>query len=539
MELFMDVFLLLISVLRRLAVSLRTPTQHTLATRKISGEVQFIPTQNNSYRHGNVGFCKLFPACWLTTKQHLFGSRFLLKIVAPIFLFLSFPCFAQDCDPNDWTQLLHAEEAGLLKEIDKYRIRGYDMSQLYTVDEDNPNRHMWLDPQYKDAYNPAVGSYWYDVPAYRLCVRLHGLDCGPNGVLLAGKFGVNFMCQGRYHAALPQENTTPSCNSAPSTAGNPITLATGEKIQSEHLMLEGLPVNYVFESSKTGSSAQWQQTPDEIRLDKTIAISDRSLDFYNEESACEEGLAELKTRNPGLLGLTAEYACSTCFLKKDGQVVSALGIGTKTKINGLVQHKRQNGSLTNYFLSCAGQFQPTLGSSIQQSLVRDGNDWQLISSNGKKTFNQNGKIAAIHSPSGQLKNRYTYTPEGELTSVQNEQGQQFNYNFTNGQLNSIQAPNGKTLQFGYTGTLLTRVTHPDQTTRTYHYEDPRFPNNLTGITDERGIRYATWKYDDLGRAISSEHAGGAEKTSLFFNPDGSTTVTNALGKKPPTPSPTS
>jgi len=34
-----------------------------------------------------------------------------------------------------------------------------------------------------------------------------------------------------------------------------------------------------------------------------------------------------------------------------------------------------------------------------------------------------------------------------------------------------------------------------------------------------------------GRAISSEHAGGAEKTLLAFNADGSTTVTNALNKQ--------
>ncbi|WP_301153883.1 RHS repeat protein [Metapseudomonas otitidis] len=67
--------------------------------------------------------------------------------------------------------------------------------------------------------------------------------------------------------------------------------------------------------------------------------------------------------------------------------------------------------------------------------------------------------------------------------------------------------------------------------QTYHYEDSRNPNLLTGITDERGIRYATWTYDDQGRAISSEHAGGAEKVTVAYNADGSSTVTNALGKR--------
>ncbi|WP_162962573.1 RHS repeat domain-containing protein, partial [Pseudomonas aeruginosa] len=34
-----------------------------------------------------------------------------------------------------------------------------------------------------------------------------------------------------------------------------------------------------------------------------------------------------------------------------------------------------------------------------------------------------------------------------------------------------------------------------------------------------------------GRAISSEHANGAEKVSLAYNDDGSTTVTNEYGKQ--------
>lgn len=54
---------------------------------------------------------------------------------------------------------------------------------------------------------------------------------------------------------------------------------------------------------------------------------------------------------------------------------------------------------------------------------------------------------------------------------------------------------------------------------------------LTGITDERRVRYATWQYDDQGRAVSSEHAGGTDRNTLTFNADGSTTVTNPLGKQ--------
>jgi YD repeat-containing protein len=76
---------------------------------------------------------------------------------------------------------------------------------------------------------------------------------------------------------------------------------------------------------------------------------------------------------------------------------------------------------------------------------------------------------------------------------------------------------------------LASVTYPDGTSKTYHYENSAFPHALTGVTDENGNRYATYTYDAQGRGISTEHAGGAEQTSLAYNTDGSTTVTDALG----------
>jgi YD repeat-containing protein len=90
---------------------------------------------------------------------------------------------------------------------------------------------------------------------------------------------------------------------------------------------------------------------------------------------------------------------------------------------------------------------------------------------------------------------------------------------------------------------LSSVTYPDASIRTYHYEESStaFANALTGITDENGVRFATWSYlePDAGgrnpsRPISSVHAGGAEQysaqynSSAFFNWD-STAITDPLG----------
>ena len=78
---------------------------------------------------------------------------------------------------------------------------------------------------------------------------------------------------------------------------------------------------------------------------------------------------------------------------------------------------------------------------------------------------------------------------------------------------------------------LSRTQGGQSESRQYHYEDATHPRLLTGITDERGVRYASWSYDAQGRAISSEHAGGADRVSIDYNADGSSTVTNALGKQ--------
>ncbi len=66
--------------------------------------------------------------------------------------------------------------------------------------------------------------------------------------------------------------------------------------------------------------------------------------------------------------------------------------------------------------------------------------------------------------------------------------------------------------------------------RIYHYEVDGKEGLLTGITDERGVRYATWSYDLQGRAITSEHSGGAGRVQVTYKSDAISSVVNELGK---------
>jgi YD repeat-containing protein len=92
-----------------------------------------------------------------------------------------------------------------------------------------------------------------------------------------------------------------------------------------------------------------------------------------------------------------------------------------------------------------------------------------------------------------------------------------------------------TIQYEYNASQrlskLTRTRDGQTETRQFHYEKPNKPNLLTGITDERGVRFTTWTFDDQDRATSSEHAGGVEHGDVVYNADGSSTVINEFGKK--------
>ncbi len=69
--------------------------------------------------------------------------------------------------------------------------------------------------------------------------------------------------------------------------------------------------------------------------------------------------------------------------------------------------------------------------------------------------------------------------------------------------------------------------------KTYHYENTSFPNALTGITDNRGVRVSTYAYDNFGRAISTEGAAGTNKYTVEYGTSGNhitRRITNPLGR---------
>jgi YD repeat-containing protein len=83
---------------------------------------------------------------------------------------------------------------------------------------------------------------------------------------------------------------------------------------------------------------------------------------------------------------------------------------------------------------------------------------------------------------------------------------------------------------------LTSVTYPGGGKRIYWYNEQdktantNIPYALTGITDENGVRFASYFYDSSKRAVSTEHAGAVEKYSIKYdNQYVQSTITDPLG----------
>jgi RHS repeat-associated protein len=206
-------------------------------------------------------------------------------------------------------------------------------------------------------------------------------------------------------------------------------------------------------------------------------------------------------------------------------------------------------------------------------------DYTWTWTDGRKLhFNYAGKLDRITAPSGEVV-RLLYDDQNVLVRVIDPQGRSLNLVYydrhTRNQFHGVQFIDTPVGRFAYeygnampkgAGLIdqrqllanLVRVRLPDHfdpdtkahalssrgttrstTSRIYHHEDPRSPWLMTGISLETAAadgkpvstRYATYGYDDTGRAILSTHAGNVEKVTLDNSKAGQTVLTNSLGQK--------
>jgi YD repeat-containing protein len=186
----------------------------------------------------------------------------------------------------------------------------------------------------------------------------------------------------------------------------------------------------------------------------------------------------------------------------------------------------------------------TTDSDVDARLARNGMTWTLTDSDDSvETYAQItpnlAHVTSIKSRNGYLQS-LQYDASNQITAVTDSLGRSLGFTIESGLLQTLTTPDAQTFTYGYTSSGLTpgvpdrlaSVTYSTTpaTNQTYLYENAALPFGLTAIVDENGNRFTSWTYDLHGRALSSQHAGGVDLTTVSYNDtDGSRTVTEALG----------
>jgi len=257
------------------------------------------------------------------------------------------------------------------------------------------------------------------------------------------------------------------------------------------------------------------------------------------------------------LGMQRHYRSSKAW----GSLVGRFGYGWRDSYQRKVFYAESGSSSTPIvatlsrpdgmlilFALIDGEWVPEADVDDQLTELRDtsGNiiGWKYtIASNGTiETFDQDGKLQSIAYRSGNvlsLSYSDATTPINValasrlLVRVEDTTGQFINFTYDNkGHFSSMTNQAGQAWGYRYDSqNNLQYVDNPDGSTKEYHYEDVNYPNALTGITDERGIRYATYGYDAQGRANLSMHAGNAQRVDITYSDtDKTKTVIDSRGQ---------
>ncbi|MCG7946958.1 MAG: DUF6531 domain-containing protein [Candidatus Thiodiazotropha taylori] len=340
------------------------------------------------------------------------------------------------------------------------------------------------------------------------------------------------------------------------TEANPCSPATGAKTQTEtdYTLADGtLKVqrtynSQAFEDGFTNLGPRWRHNysqrlngyeqplgEDGVQAHPYPALMDSS--YYDTRfDACYKGWAEIKSKVYGgiLSNGVASYRSGVCEIRDGSEYVLKLPIFSTLNhtLNsgtsyGVSYVSRSNGGI-EVFRNLSNQWQPLYSGKTAFEQTDAG--WSYThKDNTLETYDDSGRLVSSTRQNGQV-TLFTYDDSDRLRQVIGYFGDTLTYHYDDsGNLVLINTPDGD-LEYGYDDAeRLISVTYPDNRTRQYHYEDPRFPYHLTGITDESTDRYATWAYDEEGRAILSEHANSTERVEFAYNADGTTTVTDAMG----------
>ena len=158
------------------------------------------------------------------------------------------------------------------------------------------------------------------------------------------------------------------------------------------------------------------------------------------------------------------------------------------------------------------------------------------SSMAQEIYSDSGLLTGLTTVSGKQLT-FAYDTDDNLITVQDDTGRVIRFEYAAVIIGSplqlvsrIVDATGQAIVASYDGTTgnLSSLTWQDGMTRQFLYENTNFPWALTGVADESTSRYSYFNYDSEGRAISTEHAGGANRFSVTYTQPPSMKVVDSI-----------
>ncbi len=175
-------------------------------------------------------------------------------------------------------------------------------------------------------------------------------------------------------------------------------------------------------------------------------------------------------------------------------------------------------------------------------------DWRLTTRHGSieryKKLGDAFVLVSTHTKEG-TGQFFNYGSDGKLATISDGSGRTLTLTWAGDTVTTISSATGA-VRYGYVmrkSDDATEVRGTEQLatidfsdidgralgTRAYHYDDSNYRHLLTGLTDENGVRFATYAYDESARAVLSEHAGGADRLQFSYPEEARRLITDALG----------
>jgi YD repeat-containing protein len=201
---------------------------------------------------------------------------------------------------------------------------------------------------------------------------------------------------------------------------------------------------------------------------------------------------------------------------------------------------RGDGRVVSFVGDGTGVFTADADSNDRLLSITGGYRYIDAAERTEENFDANGVLQSVAYASGQSLT-FSYSDSSTPTTVAPAPGYLiqvldtfgrtlgFRYGST-GVITQIIDVNGNSTSVSYdaSGSNLTQLTWADTTSRSFVYELAAMPWALTGVIDERALRYSTFGYDAQGRATSTEHAGGVDRYSVTFGTPPQMLVTETL-----------